>query len=99
MTRPTRLNDTELNMQMIALPHWTINEERNVIHRRVNCADYASALALVTHLSMIAQRLDHHPDVAFGWGYVVLSSTTHDQKGLTSLDFQLAKMFNKVLDA
>ena len=38
-----------------------------------------------------AQELNHHPDIAFGWGYVRITLTTHDAGGITDLDHRLAK--------
>jgi 4a-hydroxytetrahydrobiopterin dehydratase len=98
MPRPPRLNDSEMNTYLINLPHWSANAERTKIHRQVRCEDYAAALALVCHLSMAAQTIDHHPDIAFGWGYVDVWLTTHDQGGLTEYDFRLAELFNTLLE-
>ena len=40
---------------------------------------------------MIAEKRDHHPDVELGWGRARVVWTTHDQKGVTSLDVELAE--------
>jgi len=41
---------------------------------------------------VIAERMDHHPDIlVFGWNKVRFTLSTHDQGGITILDIQLAK--------
>ena len=45
----------------------------------------------------LGNRLNHHPDVAFGWGYCTVTFTTHDAGGLTQADFAAAARLNDLL--
>ena len=38
----------------------------------------------------LAEGQDHHPDVAFGWGWAEIKVFTHSIDGLTENDFILA---------
>lgn len=61
------------------------------LKKRFNFENFAESLDFVNKAGAIAERLDHHPDITFGWGYAEFSITTHDTGGLTELDFALAK--------
>lgn len=42
-----------------------------------------------------AERLNHHPDIAFGWGYVKVTLRTHDAGRVTEKDHQLAALIDE----
>jgi 4a-hydroxytetrahydrobiopterin dehydratase len=44
-----------------------------------------------------AEGLNHHPDIAFGWGYVRITLTTHDAGGITELDHRLASAIDSAV--
>ncbi len=74
---------------------WRITDGR--AGRRVTLPDFASALRLAVAIGAEAEALAHHPDVAFGWGYLEISCTTHDAGGLTDADVALAHAVERVL--
>jgi len=58
--------------------------------RAIKTPDFMTAFNLVSALVGPAEGLNHHPDIAFGWGYVRITLTTHDAGGITEKDHQLA---------
>lgn len=68
----------------------TWQEEDGALVRTFKTPDFLTAYNLVSALVGPAEGLNHHPDIAFGWGYVRISLTTHDAGGITELDHQLA---------
>lgn len=76
---------------------WT--ERDGALHREIRTPDFLSAYRLVGTLVPLAEALNHHPDLEFGWGYVRIRLTTHDAGGVTDLDRRLAADFDKVLVA
>jgi 4a-hydroxytetrahydrobiopterin dehydratase len=45
----------------------------------------------VSAVGVLAETADHHPDILIhGWNKVKITLSTHDQGGLTELDFALA---------
>lgn len=46
---------------------------------------------------MLAERMDHHPDIAIRYRQVELRLTTHSAGGLTDRDFELAQQIDAVL--
>ncbi len=45
----------------------------------------------MTEVAIIAEKMDHHPEWTNVWRKVSVTLTTHSAKGLTNLDFGLAK--------
>jgi len=68
---------------------WTESDGKLV--RTFKTPDFLTAYNLVSAVVGPAQELNHHPDIAFGWGYVRITLTTHDAGGITDLDHRLAK--------
>ena len=84
-----KLSDEEIETALTDLDGW--KQEDSIIKKRFEFKNFAEALDFVNRVGAIAERLDHHPDIAFGWGYAEFSITTHDAGGLTHNDFDLAK--------
>jgi 4a-hydroxytetrahydrobiopterin dehydratase len=66
-------------------------EENGSLVRTFRTPDFMTAFHLVSAVVSPAEALNHHPDIAFGWGYVRISLTTHDAGGITELDHRLAE--------
>jgi 4a-hydroxytetrahydrobiopterin dehydratase len=66
-------------------------EENGCLVRTFRTPDFMTSFNLVSALVGPAEALNHHPDVAFGWGHVRISLTTHDAGGITELDHRLAQ--------
>jgi 4a-hydroxytetrahydrobiopterin dehydratase len=65
--------------------------------RTFKTPDFVTAFRLVSAVVGPAEGLNHHPDIAFGWGYVRITLTTHDAGGLTDLDHRLAEAIDLAL--
>ena len=76
---------------------WTEDADGKALRWSGSYANFAEALAAVNQIGALAEMHDHHPDIAFGWGYVRLTLTTHDAGGLTEKDFALADALKSVL--
>ena len=75
---------------------WT--EKDGCLVREVKTKDFVSAFAIVQKLLAPSEAAGHHPDIAFGWGYVRITLTTHDQgRIVTAKDRALAAALDAVL--
>lgn len=75
--------------------NWT--EKDNALVREIRTPDFLAAFNLVSRLVAPAEAMNHHPDVAFGWGYVRISLTTHDKGGITDRDRALAEKIDEAV--
>jgi 4a-hydroxytetrahydrobiopterin dehydratase len=72
-------------------------EKDKALHREIRTPDFLTAFHLVEALVGPAEALNHHPDVAFGWGYVRITLTTHDAGGVTDRDHDLARRIDEAV--
>lgn len=84
-----RLSVEEIESNLSGLKDWTIGNDK--LSKKFEFANFAESLSFVNQVGEIAERLDHHPDVLFGWGYAEFFITTHDAGGITERDFDLAR--------
>lgn len=84
-----KLSDEEIQNALPNLNGWKV-ENKN-LSKRFAFNNFAESLSFVNRVGAIAEKLDHHPDIMFGWGYAGISVTTHDIGGLTHNDFDLAR--------
>jgi 4a-hydroxytetrahydrobiopterin dehydratase len=61
-------------------------------------ADFRSAVRLLDAVAVVADELNHHPDVRLGWGRVEFALTSHDVDGVTARDLELARRIRAIAD-
>jgi 4a-hydroxytetrahydrobiopterin dehydratase len=59
-------------------------------------ADFASAVRLLDAVAIVADEMNHHPDVRLGWGKVEFELSSHDAGGVTSRDLDLARRIGAI---
>ena len=67
---------------------WAVDRKR--LRKMFKFSDFASALAFVNRIGVIAEAEEHHPDIELSWGVVTVFLWTHTVDGLTESDFILA---------
>jgi len=89
-----RLARTEVKKRLKHLPGWRLAGKS--IQKKFKFRNFVEAVKFVNKLVPIAEKMQHHPDVSIkNYNEVIVSSTTHDEKGLTVWDFQLAHKIDK----
>ncbi|MBK8794781.1 MAG: 4a-hydroxytetrahydrobiopterin dehydratase [Holophaga sp.] len=73
-------------------------ETTTSLQRDLKTPDFLSAFTLAQAVVAPAEALNHHPDIAFGWGYVRFTLTTHDAGGITEKDRALARLIDQTLE-
>ena len=73
-----------------SVPDWAIIDTGSAIERAWKFKNYVLAQAFVLRVGAVAEAENHHPDIAFGWGYARVKIQTHSVGGLTRNDFVLA---------
>lgn len=75
---------------------WQIDGQRLV--RRFTFKSFARAAQMANLAAWLGERLGHHPDVAFGWGYCDIAFTSHEAGGLTDSDFAAARRLDRLVE-
>lgn len=63
----------------------------DVLHKEFDRGDFKGSVAFVNAILPVAERANHHPDLAISWGVVRVTLTTHSSGGVTDRDFALAE--------
>ncbi len=56
--------------------------------------DFARSMGFVQSVALMAEKMNHHPDIDIRWNKVTLRLSTHSDGGLTAKDFGLATHIN-----
>ena len=73
-------------------------EQNNVLVRDFKFKDFNEAIDFVNKVSVIAENMQHHPDIfIYSYNRVKISLTTHDQGKVTDKDTKVAEMIDKLL--
>lgn len=70
---------------------WEMVEGRDAIRKTYKFKDFASAFGWMTTMAIVADKADHHPEWSNIYNRVMVLLTTHDAKGLTERDVNLAQ--------
>ena len=92
-----RLNEAERSALATSLPLWTRKGER--ISREFRFGSFIEAFGFMTQVALLAEKRNHHPDWSNVYNRVTIELTTHDLKGLSSLDADLAAAIDALLPA
>ena len=85
----SRLSDIEIQRALGARPGWT--RRNSVLTRTFEFPTFAAGIAFVNRVAVVADKMDHHPDIDIRYTKVSFSLSTHSAGGITSRDFALAE--------
>jgi 4a-hydroxytetrahydrobiopterin dehydratase len=83
------LTEPQITAELETVPAWS--RDGNEITRTTVRKDFRDALLYLGAVAYLAERANHHPDVAISWNKVTLTLSTHSAGGLTANDFALAR--------
>ena len=88
------LSEKQISAGMKTIKGW----ERNggAIYRVVDKKNFVQAMGFVQSVALLAEKMDHHPDIDIRWNNVTLVLSTHSEGGLTKKDFLLAQQINSL---
>lgn len=86
-----QLTPAERDEALAALPDWSHDHERDALCRRFTFSDFATAWGFMTHVALLAEKADHHPEWSNVYNRVDILLTTHDAGGLSTRDVALAR--------
>ena len=90
MARPGKLEAAVVDAWLAKHAGWA-RDGAGAIAKGFTFPDFAAALAFTVRVGCWAEKHDHHPDVALGWGKARVHWSTHDAGGVTQLDLDAAE--------
>lgn len=84
------LNTKEIEQRLATeLPKWRL--EDGWIRRTYRTSSWKGTLMVINAVGHLAEAAWHHPDITASYAWVEVRLMSHDAKGITERDFQLAK--------
>ncbi len=74
-----------------SLSGWNDVVGRDAIEKQFRFSDFSAAFAFMTRVAFIAEAMNHHPEWLNVWSKVHITLTSHDVKGVSSRDIDLAR--------
>ena len=76
--------------------HWSVDEGK--LRRSVVLSNYIDGARALLSIAEIADAANHHPELGLGFKTLRIELYTHDARGLTNADFELAEQIDTIID-
>jgi 4a-hydroxytetrahydrobiopterin dehydratase len=96
MDLPELLSPEKIRQKSLNLENWSVLEDHSLVGV-FEFPDFTHALEFTVKVGLIAEDIQHHPEINLSWGKVALEITTNDRGGLTELDFLFAEKINELV--
>lgn len=90
------LGADEVGSALETRPGWAGDTAR--ISRTVTFRSFPEAIGAVDRVAILAEEMDHHPDIDIRWRNVTFHCATHSMHGVTQRDLTLADRISEVVD-
>jgi 4a-hydroxytetrahydrobiopterin dehydratase len=78
--------------ELAALPGaWKLAADGKSIQQSFKFKTFMEAFSFMTHVALLAEKADHHPEWSNVYNKVEITLTTHDAGGVTARDIKLAE--------
>jgi len=74
-----KMTDAEIENHLQNVKGWSLLNGK--LHRAFECKDFAAAFGKMTHVALVAESMNHHPEWFNVWNKVVIDLNTHSVKG------------------
>ena len=90
-----KLSSDEIQTELKKVAGWVIQDEK--LHKEFQFSSFIEAFGFMTQLALVAESMNHHPELFNVYNRVVIDLTTHDTGGISNLDFELASKANDLI--
>lgn len=85
----------DLEKEIKDLKEWkNINKK---LEKKFKFKDFVEAFGFVTRIALIAEKMNHHPDIKIIYNNVDIELTTHDINGIGMNDVALARKIDELV--
>ena len=77
------------------LSSWTIQNGK--LHKEFVFGDFVEAFSFMTKVALHAEKMNHHPEWFNVYNKVKVDLMTHDARGITANDVELAKFMDSLV--
>ena len=73
---------------------WSEVEDRDAIRKSFHFGDISEAWGFLSCIALVAEKMDHHPEVFNVYNRVEITLSTHDAGGVSERDIRLAHLID-----
>ncbi|CAG0919364.1 unnamed protein product [Notodromas monacha] len=73
---------------------WRLVDDRDAIKKTLTFKNFNQAFGFMTHVAMLAEKMDHHPEWFNVYNRVEITLSSHDVNGLSGRDVRMAKFID-----
>ena len=88
------LTEETINKELLNVADWDFKD--NAIEKKFVFKDFKQALGFMVQVGLLAEKKNHHPELFNVYNKITIRLNTHDAKGVTEKDFDLAKAINEL---
>ena len=81
---------------LAGLKGWLEVTGRDAITKKFVFKDFNQAFGFMSRAALVAEKMDHHPELFNVYKTVEVTLSTHDAGGLTDRDVKLAEAMDKI---
>jgi len=91
-----RLVGAARHAALAALHGWSEVEDRDAIRKAYHFSDFSEAWGFLSRVALIAEKMDHHPEIFNVYNRVEIVLSTHDVEGLSARDIDAARSIDEI---
>ena len=85
-----KLDENAIHQEMQKIDGWEMVDGKDAITKTFKFKNFSQAWAFMSRVSLLAEKMNHHPEWFNVYNRVEVTLNTHDVGGLSALDFKLA---------
>ncbi|HEX2177560.1 MAG TPA: 4a-hydroxytetrahydrobiopterin dehydratase [Nocardioidaceae bacterium] len=89
------LDDKQIQDALTDRPDWEYRD--GALARQVKAADFLGGIRLVDEVAVVAESLNHHPDIDVRYTNVTFRLVSHSEGGVTDKDLEMAGRIDEVI--
>jgi 4a-hydroxytetrahydrobiopterin dehydratase len=75
---------------------WSEVEDRDAIRKSYHFSDFSEAWGFLSRIALVAEKMDHHPEIFNVYNRVEIVLSTHDVDGLSERDIAEARAIDEI---
>lgn len=92
-----RLTQDEIKKKLEENKNWKLTDEKWII-RKYRFRDYLQGIEFVNEVAKASEEANHHPFISIDYKLISVKISSWNARGLTNLDFELAKKYDDVYE-
>ena len=86
-----RLTGAARRTALNELHGWSEVEDRDAIRKSFHFSNFSEAWGFLSRIALVAEKMDHHPEIFNVYNRVEIILSTHDAEGVSEKDVHLAQ--------